>query len=146
MINEALTRLVFLVDTIPSLLSQIKEPGFSLKPNPEKFSKKEIIGHLIDSAANNHQRFIRGQFEDNPAITYNADKWVQFNYYHQIDGDHIINLWKLYNKQLIEVIKRIPRESLNRRIKIDDNLCSLDFLIQDYVQHMEHHLREVIDY
>lgn len=66
MIKETILRLQFLIDTIPSLLTEIDEVQFSNKPNFEKWSKKEIIGHLIDSATNNHQRFVRCQFENVP--------------------------------------------------------------------------------
>ena len=63
MIDNAIKRLEYLCDVIPQLLATIDAQSFSLKSNPDKWSKKEIIGHLIDSATNNHQRFVRGQFE-----------------------------------------------------------------------------------
>ena len=113
---------------------------------PDKWSKKEIIGHLIDSATNNHQRFVRGQFENRPAIIYDQDKWNEFGFYQQINGQQIISFWAAYNRQLIELIKHIPKENLQLECLVGDKLLTLNFLINDYVEHLEHHLRQVISY
>lgn len=125
---------------------KLDEGVFSIKPGTGKWSSKEIIGHLIDSAANNHQRFVRVQFEDNPAISYNQDNWNKYNFYQQISGTQIISFWAAYNRQLVELIRRIPTESLHRKCQVGDESFTLEFLIQDYVVHMEHHLGQVVDY
>jgi hypothetical protein len=70
LITQSLHRLHYLCRIIPPLLLVIDEQTFSHKPAPGKWSKKEIPGHLVDSANNNHQRFLRAQFEDVPAIFY----------------------------------------------------------------------------
>ena len=75
MIENIVDRLQYLCDAIPSLIKQIPEQEFSHKSAPGKWSKKEILGHLIDSATNNHQRFVRAQFEDTPFIIYDQDNW-----------------------------------------------------------------------
>jgi hypothetical protein len=146
MIEQATKRLEYIINTIPNILNEIGEPDFSFKPIPTKWSKKEILGHLIDSAINNHQRFVRGQFERNPEIQYDQNKWCEFSYHQQIDGQQIISFWMIYNKQLIEIIKRIPKENLSRQVKVGDKLFTLEFLITDYVEHLEHHLKQVIEY
>lgn len=147
MITESLQRLEYLCEIIPPLLYAIDETAFSAKPNPEKWSKKQIMGHLIDSATNNHHRFVRTQFENTPAIRYNQDKWNEYNYYQQIDGKQIIDLWTAYNKQLGALIKHIPAEALGRFCNTgSETNYTLEFLISDYVVHLEHHLRQVIDY
>ena len=125
---------------------RIGEENFSFKISEEKWSKKEIIGHLIDSATNNHQRFVRGQFESNPEIIYNQNKWNEFSFYQQIEAEQIISFWTIYNKQIIEIIKRIPKENLEKQIKIGNNILTLEFLIFDYVEHLEHHLKQIIEY
>eukprot|EP01133_Synstelium_polycarpum_P018585 gene18585-22237_t len=120
---------------------------FSIKTSPEKWSKKEIIGHLIDSATNNHHRFVRGQFEETPVITYDQNKWNENNYYQLIDGAQIISFWEAYNKQLLELIKHFPKEKLNNTIHTGGkNNPTIGFLIDDYVQHLEHHLKQVVEY
>lgn len=149
MINlySAIKRLEYLCDTIPKLLTEIGEPAFSLKPTQNKWSKKEIIGHLIDSATNNHQRFVRGQFEETPTIVYNQDKWNEYSFHQQIDGQQIINFWAISNRQLIEFVRRIPQENLQRERNSRDNKSyTLDFLFNDCVEHLEHHLRQVVTY
>lgn len=79
--SAPINRLEYLCNTIPELLIQIDEQIFSEKINPAKWSKKEILGHLIDSATNNHHRFVRVQFETNLKISYDQNKWNQYNFY-----------------------------------------------------------------
>jgi len=147
MIEKSIERLQFLCNTIPSLLLEIDETIFSMKTKPEKWSKKEIIGHLIDSATNNHHRFVRGQFEETPIITYDQNKWNENNYYQKINSIQIISFWEAYNRQLLELIKHIPKEKLNYKINTgDENNLTIGFLIEDYIQHLEHHLKQVIDH
>jgi len=147
MTTQSIQRLQYLCDTIPQLLNDIDDHIFSLKPMANKWSKKEIIGHLIDSAAANHQRFVRAQFEDTPKITYDQNNCNTFNYYNQIDSKQIISFWAVYNKQILGLIKLIPAESLKRQCFAGGNeSVTLAFIFDDYVQHLEHHLRQVIAY
>ncbi|MES2477643.1 MAG: DinB family protein [Bacteroidota bacterium] len=147
MIGTSIARLQILCDTIPDLLLNIDEIIFSEKPSNNKWSKKEIIGHLIDSAVNNHQRFVRAQFEDIPSIIYDQNKWNEYNYYQQIDKLQIISFWAVYNRQLLQLIKRIPQHKLNARVNIGEaKIATLAFLINDYVAHLEHHLKQVVQY
>jgi hypothetical protein len=146
MIEKAISRLSYIIENVPSILTEIEEEKMAIKPFPNKWSKKEIIGQLIDSATNNHQRFVRGQFETIPEICYDQNKWNEYNFYQKIDSKQLISFWIIYNKQLIEIIKLIPTESLKKQIKFGENLLSLEFLIVDYVEHLEHHLKQVIEY
>lgn len=146
MTTDAIDRLEYLYNTIPDMLTSIDNDSFSEKARPDKWSKKEIIGHLIDSATNNHQRFVRGQFEDNPEISYDQNNWNNYNFYQQIDGQQIIKFWAVYNRQLLELMKRIPDENLQLECFVGGTLLTLEFLINDYVDHLEHHLRQVISY
>ncbi|MFK7971820.1 MAG: DinB family protein [Bacteroidia bacterium] len=146
MIQESIDRLSFIVQVAPNLLMEIGEEDMSQKPRPDKWSKKEVLGHLIDSATNNHQRFVRAQFELNPEIAYDQNNWNTFSFYQQIDSQQIIAFWTSYNKQLLEIIKHIQPDNLSRQVKVGDRLFSLEYLIVDYVKHLEHHLRQLIDY
>lgn len=147
MTTESINRLDTLIKMIPGLLEDMDEVEFSFKPLPEKWSKKEILGHLIDSATNNHHRFIRGQFEDIPTISYDQNQWNKLNYYNDLSPKHIIGFWTLYNQHLLEVIKRIPNENLQRKCRVTDgNTYTLQFLIDDYVAHLEHHLHQLVSY
>lgn len=146
MIEKAINRLNYIIGKVPGILAQISEEKMSEKPSPDKWSKKEIIGHLIDSATNNHQRFVRGQFEVIPEISYDQNKWNQYNFYQQIASNQIIAFWSIYNKQLIEILKRMPPANLKKQIKVGEKIFTIEFLITDYVEHLEHHLKQVTDY
>lgn len=146
MARDATHRLEYLCKIIPGLLRDIDESTFNEKIRPEKWSKKEIIGHLIDSATNNHQRFVRGQFEDRPSIAYDQNNWNQYNFYQQIDKEQIIDFWTIYNKQLVELMSRITDENLRRECFVGEKYVTLEFLIKDYVEHLEHHLKQVVLY
>src|SRR6266496_1515813 len=91
-------------------LKNIPEEDLSFKEHPGKWSKKEILGHLIDSAQNNIRRFIVAQYEDKPKIVYNQDKWVTISNYQQYDSADLVNLWSLLNKHLCQVLKNMSPE------------------------------------
>jgi hypothetical protein len=146
MIQPAIDRLQFLCNTLPALLKNFTKEEFSKKPAPAKWSKKEVIGHLIDSATNNHQRFVRIQFEHEPLIMYAQNEWNACSRYQEMDGNHVIDFWATYNLHLLEVIKRIPPESLTRKGIANEKTNTLAWFITDYVEHMEHHLRQVVAY
>lgn len=147
MIQKSIDRLKVLTETIPGLLSEIGESGFSSQPSPGKWSKKEILGHLIDSATNNHQRFIRGQFENVPTIGYEQDQWNKLNHYNDIKAEQLIAFWTIYNKHLVEVLKHIPAENLKKECRsLDGNKNTLAYLAEDYVVHLEHHLHQIVTY
>lgn len=145
-IEKAINRLTHIIGKAPTKLSEFNEGEMSEKQLPTKWSKKQILGHLIDSATNNHQRFVRGQFETNPEITYDQNKWNEFSFYQEMESQQIIKFWIIYNAQLLEIIKRIPSDSLKNQIKVGVNSLTLEFLIVDYVEHLEHHLKQIIDY
>lgn len=145
MLTASILRLQYLCDTIPGLLLAIPEKEFSRKPDPDQWSKKEIIGHLIDSATNNHQRFVRGQFEDAPSIMYHQDYWNSYSRYQDMDAAHVIGFWAMYNRHLVELVKRIPDDLLLRNC-VTEGTVSLQWLFEDYVRHLEHHLHQVISY
>jgi hypothetical protein len=145
--NKTIERLKYLCNIIPPLLSAIDEQAFSFKPAPNKWSKKEILGHLIDSANNNHQRFVRARFEDVPTIFYQQDNWNKYGYYNLVGSEQVIALWAAYNNYLAELISHIPEEALGRECKTDDGKShTLEFLINDYVDHLEHHLKQIVNY
>lgn len=146
MINKAILRLEYLCTTIPQLLIAIDEQTFSEKPQPDKWSKKQIIGHLIDSATNNHQRFVRTQFEVLPVIRYDQNKWNEYNFYNDINAKQIISFWISYNLHLLELIKHISINNLKKKCIVGTDKFTLEFLITDYVEHLEHHLRQVVTY
>jgi hypothetical protein len=146
-ILTAADRLTWLCQHIPALIEAIPEADLAFRPAPEKWSKKEILGHLIDSAANNHQRFIRIQSENEPVIFYNQNDWVELSGYNGMETAQIVATWKHYNLHLVAVAKAIPIENLGLNgTGRDGQKHTLKWYFDDYVDHMEHHLHQIVAY
>lgn len=124
--------------------SDLPDEEFSAKPLPHKWSKKEVVGHLIDSAQNNLRRFICCQYEETPPkITYQQDFWVAANQYQAMKKDELIQLWRLTNMRICAVLDSMPRANYGRQCDTGA-LHTLEWLAADYVKHMKHHLNQII--
>ena len=133
------SQLEILINDYLLQLKTINEEQLSHKPSPAKWSKKEIIGHLIDSAQNNIRRFVVAQYEDTPAITYNQDKWVAICNYQNMDSPLIIQLWYLVNKQIISILKNTPTDMAQHTCN-NGNIHTIEWLAEDYIKHLKHHV------
>jgi len=136
------------INKISSDFLKYSEEELTRKPAPGKWSKKEILGHLIDSAANNHHRFIRSQFESEPfkVIPYEQEYWVRIQRYNEPDSKFLIELWKIYNLHLLSIITNFPENRLAVKCVSTDNreiAENLFLLIKDYVDHMDHHMTQI---
>lgn len=122
---------------------------------PGKWSPREIIGHLIDSASNNHQRFVRGQLQDELVFPgYAQDDWVRIGGYADASWEDLIALWRSFNLQIARVmegmtdeIRMRPRarhnfESLGVRLQ-PGQAARLEDVMTGYVAHLKHHLSQV---
>jgi len=129
-------------------ISSISEQEFSVKPSSNKWSKKEVLGHLIDSAQNNLRRFICAQYEATPPkIVYEQDHWVNANAYQQMDTKEEIALWILINSRIAAVLNQMPSSCYAKECDTGKNsisLHSLEWLAEDYVKHLKHHLNQII--
>ena len=129
-------------------ISTISDQEFSVKPLPNKWRKKEVLGHLIDSAQNNLRRFVCGQYESTPPkIVYDQDYWVKANNYQQTNGTEVIAMWKLINNQIAAILETMPSSSYPKECDTGKNsvtLHSLEWLADDYVKHLKHHLNQII--
>ncbi len=152
-INNSINRLNSLINEVPERINQIPANDLNFKKSPEKWSKKEILGHLCDSAVNNLSRFVRAQFEEQPfeLTPYAQDDWVRVNHYNEIKTVELLNYWVIVNKQIVQIITNIPEEKLAGTIVFGDDAFREDksaknllWLIEDYVVHMEHHLKQVV--
>jgi hypothetical protein len=128
---------------LPALRSVTAEE-FNFKQSPSKWSKKEILGHLIDSAHNNIRRFIVAQYEDKPKIVYNQDKWVALTSYQQYNLPDLIQLWWLLNKHICHILKNVPPDMAERESQTEE-LYSVKWLAQDYIKHLKHHLHQILN-
>ena len=136
-----------LVIEYPEKFKQISEEEWSAKPDPKKWSKKEIIGHLVDSAQNNIRRFIVGQYETKPHIVYYQDNWVAMQDYQNYSTPELIQLWKLLNKHICVILKNMSKENYERLCNTGEEkeeLHTLEFLATDYVRHHLHHLKQIL--
>jgi DinB superfamily len=119
----------------------------SKHPNgPESWSPKQELGHLIDSAANNHIRFVRagldGEYKD---ASYKQNEWVRIHGYEGLPWDFLVTFWHQYNMLLAVLIGRIPAEKFAAICRIGDGEpVPLGFVIEDYVRHMRHHLDHIL--
>ena len=129
-------------------IRMIPETEFSKKPLPNKWSKKEVLGHLIDSGQNNLRRFICGQYETRPPrIRYDQDFWVAANGYQAMRKDDVLALWILINGRIGHVLENMPAENYHRTCDTGSqhsDLRSIEWLAMDYVKHLKHHLNQII--
>ncbi len=117
------------------------------RPTPDSWSPKEIIGHLIDSASNNHQRFVRLQIRDVlifPDYSQDNEKWVKVQWYQEKDWTELLSLWQHFNLHLAWIIQTVSPDVLNHIWRLDDNTrVSLRDLMIDYLRHLKVHVEQV---
>lgn len=117
------------------------------KPTSDRWSISEVIGHLVDSACNNHQRFVRAQYcSDFVFPNYEQNEWVAAANYQEADWGSLVELWYHYNRQIARTIRKIRTPSLSTSCTITPYApCTLGFLVSDYLEHMKHHLNILTD-
>ncbi|HKP84454.1 MAG TPA: DinB family protein [Blastocatellia bacterium] len=127
-------------------LARVSEGASAAPITPEKWSRKEVLGHLIDSASNNHQRFVRAQLDGGVTLPgYTQEAWVERQGYKDEPWADLVMLWKSYNLHLLHVVSRMPDDKLGAMCAIGNNEpVTLGFLVEDYVKHMKHHLKQIL--
>ena len=142
---EHLQLLRDLIASLPARLRSLPLNQVERKTAPVRWSIKEEFGHLLDSAANNHQRIVRTQLEEKPAMPgYNGDEWVALHGYQQRDWADLIELWVAVNRQLLMAAEAAPKTAWSRTCTIGDSApLTLQFVFDDYVDHLVHHIRHI---
>ncbi|WP_298556404.1 DinB family protein [uncultured Algibacter sp.] len=123
------------------------ESEISHRRSPEKWSKKEILGHLIDSAVNNLKRFTEIQFEEKPYRfdNYKQNDLVKANDYQNSDTRELLDFWNAINNRIVYLFGIQNEETLNFEIALENgDVCDLRFLMEDYLDHLEYHLNQII--
>lgn len=135
-----------IIDTELKRFETISEDEWSYKASPEKLSRKEILGHLCDSAFTNIRRFVVTQYKENENIVYDQDEWVKAQNYQNIPAAEVINLWKSLNYQIVYIVENMPDEALQRTCdtsKTTPEILTLEVLIKGYIDHLHHHLKTI---
>jgi DinB family protein len=154
--RETAAELRRVVNATGHALANATEADVSRSPAPGKWSVKEIIGHLIDSASNNHQRFVRAQQQDDMIfVGYDQDVWVATQGYATESWSDVLILWRRFNLHLAHVIERAPDAALTKKHtkhNLDQTAFSpvaagdpvtLEWFMGDYVVHLKHHLKQI---
>ncbi len=135
-----------LIDASRCRLAALSEKDAARPFREGGWSRKQILGHLIDSASNNHQRFVRsiihGGLSDWPS--YEQDRWVEVQGYRDIPWVDLVELWTLYNRLLGHILGRMPEEALEFRCRVGGEDMTLAGLARAYVNHLEHHLEQML--
>ena len=144
------------IDEGAALFAGVSEAQTALRPAPGTWSAREVIGHLIDSACNNHRRFIVNQQAERLIVgPYEQEAWVARQGYAETPASELLVLWTAYNRHLARVIERMPDAVLHdargpmgdRRFPYTDlpagDVVTLRHLVEDYVGHIRHHLQQI---
>jgi hypothetical protein len=144
--SELTPRLEAILKKAPRKLVDIDDATAAHKPEGGGWSKKETLGHLIDSAANNQQRFVRAQFVERLEIaSYEQEWWVRCQAYATESWPDLVNLWLLLNRHLLHVVQAMPEDVLAHEVAIGGNpAVPLKAVIEGYLDHMEHHLGQIL--
>ena len=137
--------LIEVVEIFAARFALMDESTYRHKPSEERWAIIEVLGHMVDSAANNHQRFVRALQTDSLEFPkYEQNSWVKLQHYADSNWDQLVEFWKLYNLHLAHIIRRIPDEKMRVKCTVGDNdPVSLSFLIDDYLTHLKHHLNKI---
>lgn len=147
-VNTSIDRLENHIETFPVKLKKLSSEELLHRQAEGKWSKKEISGHLVDSAVNNLKRFTDAQYAALPyeVVNYQQVALVVVNDYQNLPLDHLLTLWQSLNRQIIYVVRNIDDEKLNYPVALPYENCdlkTLGWIIIDYVAHMEHHFRQI---
>jgi hypothetical protein len=142
---QTLISLRQLLQVVPTRLAKLSNETVEHKPSPSAWSPKEELGHLIDSAANNHQRIVRARFEDNLAMPgYEQNRWVSAHAYQRRDWTELIDTWQAFNRQVLFAAETVPDAAWSRTLTIAGSQpVTLQFVLDDYAAHMLHHLKHI---
>src|SRR6266536_220461 len=154
--NEWLEGFKETIESATPRLLQISEAQSELRAE-DHWSSKQIIGHLIDSAANNHARFVLGQLKNDLVFPgYDQDGWVRTNHYQQAPWSQLVDLWRAYNLHLQHVMAHASKEKMTTPCTLHtlqeiafntvpkSEPVTLEYLMKDYVDHLQHHLAQIL--
>ena len=145
------------IDTASPQLLKLSEAEAGQPRAEDHWSSKQILGHLIDSAANNHARFVLGQLKDDLLFPgYDQDGWVKTNHYQEAGWPQLVDLWRSYNLHLVHLMAYADKDKMSTPCTLHTlqeiafkavpqaEAVTLEYLMQDYVAHLKHHLNQIL--
>lgn len=144
-LHQLADELLATVDVAAGRLRQFSEAELNRSPAPGKWSPKQVVGHLVDSAHNNIRRFVCGQYQEAPHIVYHQDEWVAAQAYEACAIDDLLTLWVALNRHLAHIWRHLPAGCLENVCdtgKESPQLRTLAWLAADYGPHLRHHLKQ----
>jgi hypothetical protein len=154
--NDIANDLGHIVESAVERLLAISESQSQLSKVDGQWSAKQVLGHLIDSAANNHQRFVRAQFTDDLVFSgYDQEQWIRAQRYEEESWLALVELWRSYNQHLAHIVGNIPEITLKRarfphtldkiawQTVSADEPTTLEYLVRDYIGHLQDHLKQI---
>ena len=141
------------METLPDAIAELRgilaaHPLLDVRESstgPGEWTRSQVLGHLLDSASNNHQRFVRAQLQDPLSLPgYTQDEWVSTQHYKERPWDELVAFWTAYNRHLLHLMEWTPASRLRTLCRIGDaDPVTLEFLMVDYVRHLQHHLQKL---
>jgi DinB superfamily len=144
-VQQVTDELLRSVESTAAWLKRLNDTMVRARPTTNAWSIQEIVGHLIDSAANNHQRFVRAQDADTLTFPrYDQDRWVEIQDYRAIPWHELVDFWLLFNRHLARVMRNVPEAKWETPCSLGgEDPVTLKFLMEDYVVHLQHHVQQM---
>ena len=144
--KEISAKLISIISTCLPELRKMNDDTTSVKKTQDQWSKKEILGHLIDSCSNNHQRIVRALHNVADQFPlYNQNEWVRVQKYNEMRWNDLLEFWAAYNIHLSIIIKKTPDSAGSAACNIgQEELATLEFVVTDYIRHLQHHLDRIL--
>lgn len=139
------------ISLVNSFISALSEEELQAKLNANSWSKKEILGHLVDSAQSNIRRMVVGQYQENAHIIYHQNEWVKAADYQNYNSNDLLNFWILLNKHFCQILKNLPLGNYQTITNwgsattpmLQQDFVTLEFVANDYIRHLDHHLKQM---
>jgi DinB superfamily len=149
--QEVISQLTQRIEPVKTYISGLSEVELQAKNSPENWSKKEVLGHLIDSAQSNIRRMVVGQYQSEAHIIYRQNEWVKAADYQHYDSADLLQFWILLNKHFCQVLKNLPLENYQTITNwgnettpmLGQDFVTLQFVANDYIRHLDHHLKQL---
>ena len=142
------TGIARVIETEEGVLNSLSVEAITLRRNSQNRTIKQILGHLIDSASNNHQRMVRLQYSKDllffPDYRQDNDLWIALQDYQHTDWSNLIQLWKFYNLHIIQVIQSVDKSKLDSYwCDFEGTIVTLKDMIEGYLDHLLLHVGEI---